>query len=247
MISHSRLAGLTLLGVVVLAAAALSDDSPKDDSAAKDQQAVESKATHKTAAKSVNFRKELNLPFQSLGTLGSRVDAARRASDPVALAHTASELAVAEKVSGKKAKVTSAALIQESAQLAKLRKQAAELKAVAQVANQVAGEQELVANLQSQIADADAVAKADTEAFNKNAEPGWTPRKIVINNYTPQFLTVFVNGFYKTEISPGLTQTLVIEHRWNPTVVTVSGDDDTDTWGPRYIWGKFQTYTWNIN
>lgn len=247
MISRSRLAGLALLGVFTLAAVAQSDDPPKDDAAAQDKQAVDSKATQQSAGKSVNFRKELNLPFQSLGTLGSRVDAARRASDPVALAHTASELAVAEKVSGKKAKVTSAALIQESAQLAKLRKQAAELKAVAQVANQVSGEEQLVANLQSQIDDAQAVAKADTEAFNKNAEPGWTPRKIVINNYTPQFLTVFVNGFYKTEISPGLTQTLVIEHRWNPTVVTVRGDDDTDTWGPRYIWGKFQTYTWNIN
>jgi len=131
--------------------------------------------------------------------------------------------------------------------LAKLRKQAAELRAVSQVANQVAGEEQLVANLKDQIADAEAEAKADTDAFNKNAEPGWSPRKIVINNYTPQYLTVFVNGWYRTEISPGLTQTIVIEHRWNPTVVTVRGDDDIDTWGPRYIWGKFQTYTWNIN
>jgi hypothetical protein len=106
MISRIRLAGLTLFGVFVLAAAAQSDDPPKDDSAAKDQQVAESKATRKTAAGSVNFRRELGLPFQSLGTLGSRIDTARRASDPVALAHTASELSVAERVSGKQAKIS---------------------------------------------------------------------------------------------------------------------------------------------
>jgi hypothetical protein len=31
----------------------------------------------------------------------------------------------------------------------------------------------------------------------------------------------------------------VIEHRWNPTVLTVIGEEDIDTWGPRYIWGRF--------
>jgi hypothetical protein len=234
-----------MLGLFFLSAIALSDDTAQNKP--EDKQVVESKATHHAAAKSVNFRKELNLPFRSLGTLGTRVDAARRASDPVALAHTANELAVAENVSGKKASITSSALLKESAQLAKLRKQAAELRAVAKIADQVSGEEQLVADLKNQIADAEAITKIDSDAFNKNAEPSWTPRKIVINNYTPQFLTVFVNGSYRTEISPGLTQTIVIEHRWNPTVVTCRGDDDTDTWGPRYIWGQFQTYTWNIN
>ena len=247
MISRIRVAGLTLFGVFVLAAVAQSDDAPKDDSAAKDQQVAESKATRKTAAASVNFRKELSLPFQSLSTLGSRIDTARRASDPVALAHTASELAVAEKVSGKQAKVTSAAVLNEAAELAKLRKQASELQAVSKVAEQVAAEQNLIANLKNQIADAQAIAKLDKEKFNKNDEPGWTPRKVVVNNYSDQYVTIFVNGFYKTEISPGLAQTIVIEQRINPVVLTAHGNEDIDTWGPRYIWGKFQTYTWNIN
>jgi hypothetical protein len=247
MISRIRLIGLTLFGVFVLAAVAQSDDQPKDDSAAKDQQIAESKATRKTAAASVNFRKELNLPFQSLSTLGSRIDTARRASDPVALAHTASELAVAEKVSGKQAKITSAAVLKESAELAKLRKQAAELQAVTKVAEQVAAEQNLIQNLKDQMADAQAIAKLDTEAIKKNEEPGWTPRKIVINNYSDEYLTIFVNGFYKTEISPGLSQVVMIEQRINPVVLTAHGNEDIDTWGPRYIWGKFQTYTWNIN
>src|SRR5262245_57169090 len=107
MLARCNFAGLALLGVFLLASVALSQETQKEDPAAQDQQVVASKAIRRTAASSINFRKELNLPFPSLGTLGSRIDAARRAPDPVALAHAASELAVAEKVSGKQAGLTS--------------------------------------------------------------------------------------------------------------------------------------------
>ena len=60
-------------------------------------------------------------------TLGNRIDTARRQYDPVALGNTASELALAEKVSGKQASLTSTALYKESVELAKLRRQVAEL------------------------------------------------------------------------------------------------------------------------
>jgi len=38
----------------------------------------------------------------------------------------------------------------------------------------------------------------------------------------------------------------VIEHKWNPTVLKGYGNEDTNNWGPRYIWGNFKTYTWNL-
>src|SRR4051794_3944510 len=83
-------------------------DGPKGAVGAKDdKQDVRSRAEMRTSAAAANFGKQLNLPFPSLHTLGSRIDAARRAHDPVALAHAASELAVAEKVAGKKADLTS--------------------------------------------------------------------------------------------------------------------------------------------
>src|SRR5262245_47592661 len=83
------------------------EQPPQDASTPEDQQAVTSKATPRPAASAVNFRKELNLPFDSLSTLGSRIESARRKPDPVALAHAANELAVSEKVSGKTASITS--------------------------------------------------------------------------------------------------------------------------------------------
>ena len=71
--------------------------------------------TRGTCACPIKFRRDLNLPFASLSTLGVRIDAARRAGDPVTLAHAASELAVAEKVSGKVTTLTSSQLIEEAA------------------------------------------------------------------------------------------------------------------------------------
>jgi hypothetical protein len=247
MFSYSRWACVALLGVLGIASAALRDDAKKDDPAADDKQVVSSKATHKPAASSVNFRKDLGLPLASLTTLGGRIDAARRAPDPVALAHAASELSVAEKVSGKQASLTSTALISESAELAKLRRKAAEMQAVSRVAEQIATESETIKSLRAIITSAEQEAKADALAVQQNQEPTWAPRKVIVNNYTTQYLTIYVNGIYKTEIGPGLAAVVIVEHRWNPTVLTAYGDQDIDSWGPRNIWGRFTSYTWNIN
>src|SRR5262249_44832567 len=189
--------------------------------------------------------KEFNLPFQSLNTLGSRIDAARRAPDPVALAQAANELAVAEKVSGKTASLTSSQVLGEAAELASLRKKVAELRAVLQVSNQVAFRADQVASLRDQIALVQQEARADKEAFDRNLEPTAGPRQVVVNNYTTQHIDVYVNGFLKTQVQPGSTQVLTVEHRWNPTVLKGYGDVDGQTWGPRYIWGRFTKYTWN--
>jgi uncharacterized protein (TIGR03000 family) len=217
------------------------------EGAAADEQVVSSKATARPAASSVNFRKELNLPFASLGTLGSRIASARRQSDPVALAHAASELAVAEKVSGKTATLTSQELIKESAELAAVRRQEAELQAVFRVSAQLQVQEDNLALMRKQIAQARAQARADKEAFDRNQEPTSSPRKVVVTNYTPQYVDVWVNGSYKAQLVPGQSQVITIEHRWNPTVLTAYGNDDASTWGPRTIWGRFTRYTWNLN
>jgi uncharacterized protein (TIGR03000 family) len=220
----------------------------EDPAAAADKQVVASKATRRAAAASVNFRKDLGLGFPSLATLGARIDAARRAPDPVALANAASELSVAEKVSGKTASLTSPQVLQEAAELAGLRRQVAELQAVLQVSNQVELEANKMANLKGQIALAQAQVKADRDAFARNDEPTATPRKLVVKNHTAQYVTVYVNGNYKGQVQPGLTQVFTVAHRWNPLVVTGYGDGelDMDTWGPVNLWGRFNTYTWDI-
>jgi uncharacterized protein (TIGR03000 family) len=219
----------------------------KNDSAElEDKQAVTSKASQQQAAATINFRKELKLPFASLSTLGSRIDAARRKPDPVALAHAASELAVAEKVSGKQASLTSKVLAQEAAELAGMRRREQELNAVLEVNTQMMMAQDNILKIKRDIAMSQAQIKADKEAINQNLEPTWKPRQVVVNNYTTQYLDIYVNGNYKTQVQPGMQQTFMIEHRWNPTVLKAYGNEDENTWGPRYLWGRFDKYTWNI-
>jgi hypothetical protein len=252
MVPSRARAGLLFLGLLVLLSFSLMSvaggDAPKkDDPADADKEKIDTKATKVTPAAGVKFRKELGLPLPSLGTLGSRIDAARRAHDPVALAHTASELAVAEKVSGKKASVTSTALAKESAELAKLRRQESELRATMVVQQQITGTDDTINALKGILAEAKAQAAADSEAIRMNQEPTWTPRKVIVNNYTTQYIDVWVNGYYKVQVGPGLSQSFLIEHRWNPTVLKGYGDDDESNFGPITLWGRFKTYTWNIN
>jgi uncharacterized protein (TIGR03000 family) len=223
---------------------AKADDKEKKE---KDQQTVTSKPVKRTPAATINFRKAFGLPLDSLGTLGSRIDAARRKPDPVALAHAASELAVAEKVSKKKASLTSKALLAESRELASLRRQVAELRALQAVHQQVADAETNVAYWSNMIALADKTAKEESEAVRSNTLPTDAPRKVLVNNYTTQYIDVWVNGTYKMQVPPGGSKWCVIEHKWNPTVLTGYGnEDDGFTYGPMRIFGAFKTYTWNI-
>src|SRR5205823_8239229 len=183
-INHDQELSMRLQLAAVLGLMLASPGLAQNPEAAKkdDQQKVDSQGQKKTPAARVDFKKELNLPYNSLSTLGARIDTARRGHDPVALAHAASELSVAEKVSGKKAGVTASTLMTESAQLAQLRRQADELQAVQQVAQQVAAETDLVTSLKKQILLSQQQAKDETDALRRNEEPTDAPRKILVNN-----------------------------------------------------------------
>jgi len=164
----------------------------------------------------------------------------------VALANQASELSVAESVADKKASITSDQLIKDAQKLAKMRNQLNELRAVLKIQNQMTAKEEDIATTQQCIAMAKNAAASAQESVAYNQEPTWTPRKVLVNNYSADYMDIWVNGHYKGQVQPGMSRTFIIEHRWNPTVLTAYGDSDSDNWGPRYIWGKFQTYTWNI-
>jgi hypothetical protein len=252
MVASRAKTGLVLLGLLPLffvgAVSLAGGDQPKkDDPAAADKETIDTKATPRPTAAGIKFRKELGLPLASLSTLGSRIDAARQAHDPVALAHAANELAVAEKVSGKKASLTSTALAKESAELAKLRRQELELRATLAIQDQIIGAEANVLSLKKAVADAKAQAKADSDAIRRSQEPTWKPLKLIVNNNTTLYVGVYVNGHFKGQVCPGMSQAFLIEHRWNPTVLTGDGDEAEQTYGPVTIWGRFNKYTWNIN
>lgn len=69
---------------------------------------------------------------------------------------------------------------------------------------------------------------------------------MLLNNYTTQYIDLWVNGIYKMQVPPGGSKWCVIEHKWNPTVLTARGDEDEGGPWRREIWGAYQTYTWNL-
>jgi uncharacterized protein (TIGR03000 family) len=221
--------------------------SPKPAGAVADKQIIDSRPSSRPTAASVKFGKQLGLNDPALATLGSRIDAARRAHDPVALALAASELAAAEKVAGKKASLTSMVLASESAELAGLRRQETELRSVLAVQEQIAGAKDTITTLRQSLADAQAQSKADSEAIRRSQEPTGGSRILIVNNNTAQYVDFWVNGYWKGQVMPGFSELFVIEHRRNPTVLTGQGDEDDQRYGPVNIWGRFNKYTWNIN
>jgi uncharacterized protein (TIGR03000 family) len=159
---------------------------PKDRE--KDEQSVTSKAEKRVRATRVDFKKAFGLPFESLGTLGSRIEAARRKPDPVALGHAASELAVAEKVSKKKAALTSAALLEEAGELARQRRQSAELLAYYTHKFQMAEKAVDLREWNEQLGFADYAADQEREAGLGGTPPPDTSRRVLLNNRTTQHI-----------------------------------------------------------
>lgn len=210
----------------------------------EDKQTHTSTPSKGTPASGVKFRSDLGLPLHSLSTLGSRIDSARRTGDPVGLAHAASELKIAEKVSGKSAKLTSTQVLGEAAQLAKLRRQEAELSSVLAVSDHVALESEQVMELKKLIE----MNKAEASKLPAGEEPKpGEVRKVVVNNYTTQYIDIQINGYLRGQVLPGTTKTFTIDQMWNPIIVKGWGDADETIFGPIQLNGRFGTYTWNIN
>jgi hypothetical protein len=207
-----------------------------------DVQIVKTVPLKVSPASSVKFRQDLSLPFPSLNTLGARIDAARRAGDPVSLANAANELHGAEMVSGKTAGLTSRQVMNEAADLAALRRQEAELKNVLHVSQQVTLEQEKVAELKRLLA----INQQAQRNFDRTEEPV-EPRKVIVNNHTTQYIDVQVNGYLRGQVAPGMTRQIVIEEPWNPIVLKGWGDADETIFGPVVLEGRFRAYTWNIN
>ncbi len=236
----------TFLGLLSFVVPLSVGQDAKDEPKPKDKQVIDSRPEKRKLAAGVNFKKELGLPYPSLGTLGARIDSARRQSDPVSLGHAASELAVAEKVSGKQATLTSTKLYKEAVQLARLRRDVAELRAMLAMNYQITNAQGEATLLQQDIDQAKQFAQNEKRQIEMNQEPTG-PRKLIVNNYTTQYIDVTVNGRLKMQVPPGESRWCMIEHKWNPTVLEGYGNEDLDKWGPKTILGDFKTYTWNIN
>ena len=215
MLRQMLIVGLLLSGLPHLLSAAESEDAKESKGPTHT-----SKREQRDRATTVDFNKDLGLGFDSLTTLGARIDQARKSPDPVGLANAASELAIAEKVSEKNAKLTSAELWKESIELAELRRSSAELKALSHmVPDETAGKH---------LAKLAIVAEKDEADSRVPMVPGAKPKGIggflTVVNRTNEIVTVYVNGLVVGNIFPGLSGTSGVFAPYGTTVLTAQGN-----------------------
>jgi len=211
---------------------ALADDKEKKELK------IESKAAEAKDATSVNFSKDLGLSLGNLKTLGQRIDAARAAPDPVALALAAKELEAAEQVSGKKASLTSADLVKEATELARLRNMPDELKAVAKLIPDGKGLEEQAEKTAKEI---------------QRRKEGETPKSITgylkVVNTTRWYIDIYVNGFKRVTVAPFhyVDNIYVGDPAWTYTRLYGAAPGTTLTWGARDVGPEnYAHYTWTL-
>jgi hypothetical protein len=228
------LAPALLAGCVVLIG--LGVTAADDKQQVSTEKKVEAKAEKYTPASTIDFGGELGLPFAALTTLGSRIEAARRAPDPVALAAAGEELAAAEKVAGKKAALTADVVLKEAAELAKARGNSKELMMVAELVKGDAAKDLLD--------EANKAAEAEKVPQSTGKEEGRGARFLRIYNATHEGVDIYVNGERIGHVREHRRETFPLHMRHDRVVLFARHHHRT--WGPARIHGEYETYTWEL-
>lgn len=175
-----------LLPLVIFAASliAIGQAHSADKTAAVEKDSTVIKSAPAGAEKHVDFNAELGLSFPSLTDLSNRIRIARHRPDPVALAVIATELGVAEKVSGKKASLTAKSLVDEAVELAIVRHDAEELKAV----SLLTGKTELKTQIKLAAKFAEEQKAASQSGERSRAYHG----RVTVHNHFNKFFDIYV-------------------------------------------------------
>lgn len=221
--------------------------------AAQDATKADEKELHSTYAKDrvktcgvagcVNFAKEFGLSLDYLGSIGNRIALARKAPDPVELALCSQALAVAEKVSGKQASITSEQVRAEAIDLAKQRGYANELSAVALIVPDA----EVKRDLEKQLVltkkrDEEALAAAKTGESTKELFG-----RLTVVNHSGECIRIFVSGRFYGEVHEGQTQAFHV-HDHNPsTRLEAYCEEDGDLVSARSVFGHRHSFLWHIH
>jgi len=226
-------AALALVAGVALAADDTQDKNKGDGADAKIEQHI--------AATAIDFRVELGLDFPSLVSLGGRIEQCRTINpDPVGLAAAAYELGVAEKVSGKTAKITSEALLKEAAELAKIRNDSKELKATMHfIADEKAKEELETAALRAEKAE-----KEKAELAKSGAQTRGVHNELIVKNISRQWIKIYYNGRYVGRVEP-LRDNFFRVYDDSPYFDLLGIGSRGSKWH-HHERGQFRNFTWRI-
>jgi hypothetical protein len=227
---------------IVLAGAAswTAAQAPGEKAGGKETK-TQTKSAMQEAAATIDFNKTLGLAFDSLTTLGTRIDQARRAPDPVGLASAARELAVAEQISSKKAALASDTIMKEAVELAKLRFLPTELNAVALMVQDKTVAKELATEAaRAKKAQDDVVAGKGVE------RPKGIRGTVHFDSRTNIDIAVYVNGQYRGTMGPyGDIFTFVGDPHHASTHLYARAVDGR--YWHHHVHGNINDYQWILN
>jgi hypothetical protein len=200
---------------------------------------IETKGAPGKLAAKVDFG-ALGLNLSGLGTLGARIDQARAAADPVALSLLAKELAVAESISKKQAKIKASDLYAEAVELAKLRQNHDELKALALIVPGKDVKEDLGAL-------ATKVAKSIEDRKNGEKTRG-IGGSLHVDSRVGLYIDIYVNGIYRGTVSPfgDIYNIFVGDPGGLDTILYGRAPGTSRVWGPSRVSGAFGNYTWQL-
>ena len=194
-----------------------------------------------------DMAKSLGLSLPIVDELATRIGEARKASDPVAEALLAGELAVLEKVANKKASLTAEALQKEAVELVKLREISQELAAASEIFK-------AQGDLSSELASLAQQAKMAEDEQKRAYEQGEQSRGIrvlIVNNDTDFHIMVHIHGINHGYVSPHSNNTFYVHpslHHQNYTHLVAFAHDGGiwREWNGQDVYGPYNEYIWNL-
>lgn len=234
---------MLVVGLAMLANTATAADDKAPTAKPGELLTIRSKLEPCVMASTIDFRKATGLPFSSLLSLGSRIQQAKEAADPVCLANCARELAVAEQVSGKNAAITAKSILDEAVSLAEIRGDSTELKAVALLA----GDAKIKGKLDSLATEA-----AEREAnARKAAKEGEASREIhgslTVCNHTDECLNIYVGGRFVGEVHAGESASFHVHDHNHYTQLSAYCVEDGELVKSAYSHGHNHNVSWEID
>jgi hypothetical protein len=245
MVRQFTLSSLLLLGSTVVAGypgVSRADDSKPGSSQTPSgpEQNIESKK--EKAPPVPDFARSYGLPFESVSTLGSRLVDARQKYDPIALALIATEIGIAEKVSGKRADLTAGDVKKEAVELAIMRRRGLELTAMSLMVSD-----EAVAKKLTDLAEKAKQEEADRVARFKSGERDKGIHVLEVRNTTPVPVSVRINGIHLGWVQ-GVSQVVFNTSQfYEPNQIFLSAHDQFgDIFRSEYHTGRHHYFVWTL-
>ncbi|MEZ6124772.1 MAG: hypothetical protein R3C49_16610 [Planctomycetaceae bacterium] len=227
---------------VLLSSTCLLAADDKTDSAEIKSEISKSAVSSCIGACHINFRKELGSTLGFLDNIGVTIHEARKTPDPVQLALCARGLAVAEKVSGKTAAVTSEQVMAEAVKLAKLRTDSQELAAVAALAGK---------DHQADLMELADVARKAEKAARAATEKGETNKALIgtlqVINHSHECLRIYMDGRYLGEAHAGTTENFHVHNHQHYNHFDAYCEEDGELVEHSDYHGHAHFLTWHIH